>query len=197
MGAVYLPPRSDKKLYTEHVERVEYLKSLYCEHEFVIFGDYNLPRVEWSHNEEGLVSVCSCEDPVIQENTNIITDAFTFLDYKQYYPNHPIKGYTLDLVFSSLLGSSFYQVSSSDSLVPEEDHHLSSFFKFQVKSCSVIEDNSMYFDFNNADYPSILSELNEEVWEEFFDSELVSINVNKFYEKLNNLIACTSQESPK
>lgn len=188
-GAVYLPPGTNKNFYEEHVARVESLKRIFKDHEFIVAGDYNLKKTNWYNNEEGLDSICSNSDKRIQESASIITNGFSFMNFFQLFSEHPRKGYTLDLVLSSLDNQNVKQIHSLDSFVtPKEDHHEFAYFEIALDNYSVISDRTEYYNFDKADYVTITDKLKNTKWDEFFDSPSLTKNVDKFYNYLHNLI---------
>lgn len=188
IGAIYLPPRSDTSLYEEHVNCVDDLKNEFPDYNFLLLGDYNLPSVIWSYSEEGLSSDYGQSDQVIEANTETITNGFTLHDFQQFIPEHPSKGYTLDLCFSSLNSSDVSIINSLDSLVPVEGHHVAHFLKIDVDINNVIRDNNQYFNFEKADYEVIENKLKSIEWDKFFKSNNVNDNVKQFYSLLYDII---------
>ena len=83
----------------------------------------------------------------------------------------------MDFAFATLESSLLKQVRSLDSLVPEEDHHLSSFFDINTKTFRTSCDKNKYYDFYKANYTAIVNKLNDVIWDELFDSSSVTANV--------------------
>lgn len=80
-GGVYIPPLSSSRVYESHMSSVEYLKSHYPGHTFIICGDYNIPEVSSDNDDCGLTysisssSRASCVPETFATNNffNIIT----------------------------------------------------------------------------------------------------------------------------
>ena len=44
IGAFYPSPRDDINVYLQHTQSIELLKNEYESHEFILMGDYNIPK---------------------------------------------------------------------------------------------------------------------------------------------------------
>jgi len=47
IGADYIPPASDVNVYDIHFNAIDVLLNNNCHSKFLIFGDYNLPNINW------------------------------------------------------------------------------------------------------------------------------------------------------
>lgn len=56
VGAVYIPPNSSLQLYESHANIVDAIFSKYTSSKFILCGDYNIPGVDWSSDELGLIA---------------------------------------------------------------------------------------------------------------------------------------------
>ena len=139
VGTFYPIPRDDNKIYALHTNTCERIQSEYPENELLIIGDYNLPKTIWSNSgllTDSFEAVCYHEDRAIKENVNTIEEGFSFLGFKQFYPVHPDKGYSLDLAFSTFEADNINVVPSVDSIVPVEALHHDPIF-FSIKNCAM------------------------------------------------------------
>jgi hypothetical protein len=57
IGAVYIPPASDINVYDIHFNTVDFLLNINCSSKLLIFGDYNLPNINWQSVNGSIVSV--------------------------------------------------------------------------------------------------------------------------------------------
>ena len=132
IGAFYASPSEDVDGYLQHAQSIEILKNKYESHEFILLGDYNLPKTIWyNYNElsDALNAQCDRLDWKVRENVELIVNTFSYFGLYEHYPTHPGKGYTLDLAFSTFEEREFRYVSSLDYLVPiDAAHHEPAFF---------------------------------------------------------------------
>ena len=56
LGAVYLAPNIQPLIYNSHASTVEHLISIYSPSSVLLCGDYNIPNVDWNHENLGLIA---------------------------------------------------------------------------------------------------------------------------------------------
>lgn len=78
IGTVYLPPQTSLLNYELHSTCVENLLSDINPKPFILYGDYNIPKTSWSHDDLGLKSSSFASAPA-----TIISDSFAFLNLIQ------------------------------------------------------------------------------------------------------------------
>lgn len=177
--------------YINHVNTVESLIDQYKKNDFLILGDYNLRETLWTNNSdlsESLLANCWCPNNLVQENSALIMNMFSYFGMQQYYPVHRNKGYTLDLAFSTLSEYNIRQIDSVDCLVPLDEHHPHVFFEI---NCNILYDVTRIknvLDFKKADYDAINQKLSSVDWETVFEGNCIESNTGKFYTIINELI---------
>jgi len=56
IGAVYIPPAFDINVYDIHFNAIDILLNNNCHSKFLIFGDYNLPNINWQSVNDSIVA---------------------------------------------------------------------------------------------------------------------------------------------
>ena len=104
IGVIYIPQYAqyDTIVYQEHVTVVEELKTKYPDAHLCLFGDFNLPHLNWTSSGSLNFELISTPDKKIHNAAKVLLDSFALYNLKQFFPHNPSKNYTLDLFFSSL-----------------------------------------------------------------------------------------------
>src|SRR5699024_1400047 len=89
-----IPPNSDGAIYKSHCRDLEIIFNRFIDSDFIIAGDFNLPKVNWNDDFNLIRSEC--------ENFEILMSTYTFLNLNQVnkYPNN--RNVFLDLVFTNI-----------------------------------------------------------------------------------------------
>ena len=131
LAATYLPPDSPLEYYTRFLSALEDASASLPEHKIFVCGD--LRNVVWGNDPLYCVFTAYLP-PELRECT--VFETFAMLGISQLYPNHPSKGYTLDLLFAS---SDFVKnCDLVDPLVPCDSHHVAQYFEVFL-NCSDCE----------------------------------------------------------
>lgn len=80
-----MPLKSDQDMYFHHVSTVEKLKLEHLNREFIILGDFNLPKVNWVKDcdfTKSLFAECSHNSNLIRKNSTTLMNSFCFFDFK-------------------------------------------------------------------------------------------------------------------
>src|SRR5699024_2440406 len=90
VGGLYIPPNSDGAIYKSHCRDLEIIFNRFIDSDFIIAGDFNLPKVNWNDDFNLIRSKC--------ENFEILMSTYSFLNLNQVnkYPNN--RNVFLDLV---------------------------------------------------------------------------------------------------
>ncbi|KAG5897552.1 hypothetical protein JTB14_007268 [Gonioctena quinquepunctata] len=114
LGGVYIPPKSNLQIYYDHVESVFELFNTHPDHEFLVFGDYNIPDLIWTPQENSLKASCPDSSP-----GKVVNDSLSTIGLNQVncIPNN--HGVFLDLVFSHLITV----VALADELLMDVNYH--------------------------------------------------------------------------
>jgi len=86
----------------------------------------------------------------ITECANLLNDFSLVHDFKQFYPVHDKKKYTLDLLLSDL---DFKRIESMDYLVEvDKDHHFPQFFSISLNTFQEVLYNNIQYNYKNFIY---------------------------------------------
>ena len=124
----YIPSAAPLTDYGSLSETLEDLYCQYSDHTFFVRGDLNLTRISWNSSEDALtcLKLPGCRTAV-HEAAEVMVDLFSLLHLHQFYPDHPNKVYTLDLVFAAENSIKF--LNSQNDIVPvDASHHMSATF---------------------------------------------------------------------
>ncbi|KAJ8672184.1 hypothetical protein QAD02_003443 [Eretmocerus hayati] len=112
-----------------------------------------MPDISWP-NHQLQFSMNNRLNPDNQQRSDAICQLFSSMDLNQWMPEHPDKGYTLDLIFTQhrLLEIADQQ----DQLAPCDPHHKVFFGELKVLNGSKFPSESrVEYDFRSADYDEI------------------------------------------
>lgn len=122
ISSTYFPPLSSVATFRSHCESVEQLELLYPNVKWLMFGDYNLPKVTWEISD---LACC----PIFKATTtlrervcaSILADTLSFLNLTQINQIVNENNSLLDLIFSEA-GS--HSVSfAPDAIVSADTYH--------------------------------------------------------------------------
>ena len=154
--AAYFQPNSKIDLYSDHMHAVEYITNKNADHQFIFVGDYNLPHIVWKtdplHYQQK-----SYVDPIHRFYADNICAPYSLLNLEQFYPLHPNKGYSLDLLFAN--AGAISPLDLQEELVRLDSHHQVYFFDINLPKEPSVLNISPKRNFLAADYDAILSDL--------------------------------------
>ena len=104
---------------------------------------------------------------------------------KQYYPHHPVKGYSLDLMFSNL---ALDLTEVIDPLIKCDEHHIPVVCTFEANTVETVYFDRIVYNFKNANVEGISDALKNVDWDAAFAVNDVDDNVSKFYKVLDETI---------
>lgn len=149
VGGVYIPPLSPLSIYESHAHCIENLMHLFPEDIFIICGDYNLPEISWSCDDDGLTYSYTSST-----RAPFITETFAANGFYQANNVLNLNNITLDLIFCT--DKHLVVENSNEPLVPIDKHHpalnISLPVNTQFPSCDT---SHSYFNFKKANYNSI------------------------------------------
>lgn len=149
IGGVYLPPNSPSIKYEMFTDTVEDLISKYLDHKFIICGDFNLPGISWSNDNDGLIYSTTSSPRGYCVPESLAANNF-------YQVNNVFNsfGSILDLIFVTHYNLNVYKAPIS--AVPEDHYHPAlSIDLTPVNTQPLISSPHSFFDFRRADYTSI------------------------------------------
>ena len=102
VSVVYIPPASTAAPYTVHTNLAIDIYEKYSDYKFIFVGDYNLTGITWSKSSplKCYSSEKSTSDHII--NSDIINNAYSYMNLSQFFSVLDSKGYTLDLFLTDL-----------------------------------------------------------------------------------------------
>lgn len=173
LGAVYIPPASNKESYQFHCDSTEFMASTYSDAMLCIIGDYNLPEIIWWNDDLGLLSSGH------NSSADCLIESFPFLNLFQLNTISNANNVMLDLVFSS---NSLLDVSlASDYLVKCDKHHPAiAIFVPCNKTYQCLEFEEFMYNFKNCNFNDINDYLLNVHWDTILNSEL-NTSVELFY----------------
>jgi hypothetical protein len=157
IGAVYLPPNCPLQLYESHANTVEDIVSKYTPIPFVLCGDFNIPGVDWSCDNLGLIA-----SGTLSPSATIISDSLSLLNFFQCNNVQNHLGGLLDLIFSCKNDVSVEKAPSS--LVGIDLYHPPLAVTYPLPNQHKDEVNFTYRDFKAANYTSITEFFNSYNW---------------------------------
>ncbi|XP_022178703.1 uncharacterized protein LOC111039470 [Myzus persicae] len=181
VGGVYLPPRSPLSVVESHITSVEHIISSYKPNSLVICGDYNLPNINWSSDELGLIGT---NDPNIISTT--IIDSFSYLNFFQHNFFRNNHGSILDLVFSNC--NRITVNLATEYLVIPDPYHPPLHVVFPSQSDKSVVNTHTYKDFKAANYNAITQFINSFNWELTFSQYTIEDAASVFNEALLHAI---------
>lgn len=187
IGTLYIPPDSCSVTYNRHM----LITKKICEGAdkdttIVLFGDFNLPSLEWiqsdiqensyipinvsNQSEEIVINTC-CELGMFQMNY-VLNDNDRILDL--LWINEP------DLCICQMC---------VNNILYNEVHHKALKIELDIQISTSSESKQFFMDFNNADYNKINRELDSVNWNDVFANKNgLNSKVKEFYEILNKII---------
>ncbi|XP_060876918.1 uncharacterized protein LOC132949850 [Metopolophium dirhodum] len=181
VGGVYLPPRSPLSVVESHTTSVEHIISSYKPNSLVICGDYNLPNINWSSDELGLIGT---NDPSIISTT--IIDSFSYLNFFQHNFFRNNHSSILDLVFSNC--NRITVNLATEYLVIPDPYHPPLHVVLPSQSDKSVVNTHTYKDFKAANYPAITQFINSFNWELTFSQYTIEDAASVFNEALLHAI---------
>lgn len=154
----------------------------------MLFGDYNLSKIAWSSSLPLRAECTSYVDPNGIDAVNHVASVFTCLSLKQFFPAHPSKGYTLDLLFSNV-DSIFVSDPPDDFVFKSNDNHCPKLFSFPHKSFASLKPKLFYKNFFSCDYGPIITRLSGIEWSSLFKDKSLDEMVDILSEELNEVVA--------
>lgn len=178
VGGVYLPPNCNIDKYRAHCSTVEEVCQGHPSCMLAIFGDYNLPGVQWYNGEDGVSVQCSEASPA-----GLVAETFAYCNLYQSIDHPNSRNIYLDLVFANY--SECETMPAIDLLTGNSVHHIAYTFSLGVKPLSSLEYEEFYYDFRNVDYVAVNNFCAEIDWECLYQCENVNKMAEWFYQALH------------
>ena len=201
LGAVYIPPAARASSYFDFCVSVDEVASQLPCTNILLFGDYNLPRYNWSCPTPGNDVVLSRLAPVGGVSAHaLIKETCLFHNHRQINacPNH--RGCLLDVVFCNFSGVTI--ASASDPLLPIDLFHPALLANLQLCATkAACRPGTRRYNFSNGDYPRVIEFLNSVNWDSSLNGlstdQAVSFLYDRILYAINSFIPLTRWHSPK
>ena len=151
----------------------------------VVLGDFNLSRVKWDFQDVLHWLPMEPESDSTKTTASKLRNLLALLDMKQFYPLHPNKDCSLELLFSNLA------VEGSEALDPMvrcDEHHIPAVFTFEACVKDTIKVDRIVYNFKRSNVQGIVDTLNAVDWSESLNAETVDEFVSRFYNVLNDAV---------
>lgn len=181
---IYIRPAYSISDYFHHTKIISDLSNKFPDYNFIIAGDFNIPKISWSNNPVKF-KVIDYVPPLKINCAKLLCDTFSSMDISQIFPLHKIKNYSLDLFFAPTQLVSLEDLD--EPLLRCDSHHVPCYFKIDIPVFEV-GDTSVHRNFYKADFISINKTLMETNWDDVLDSVDINVNVDKFYHILHGVI---------
>ena len=185
LEAVYIPPGSPICVYENHLKKVENISRFYSDHRLLITGDFNLPKISWNFNDYLICDFLEGSSLPSKQAASLICDLYNSSNLKQFFPPHPNKTYTLDLLFEN--NDLVEYLHSSDHLVPLEfSHHVSATFGINIPCSHLQYNHTSKYNFRDIDDEALATCLGSLNWNDILDFDFLNLNesINLFYDIL-------------
>lgn len=160
----YIPPCSNVEIYAKHLSACESLSEFAGLNDIlVVTGDFNLPQIGWSIDDENVPCLIPCN--VTSEVETLFTDTLAGLNLSQINGIFNNRGRLLDLIYTT--ESDEFLVNRSTNLLKHENiHHPAIEIIFETTPAYVPcpLDNTL-FDFKKANYATLSEFFSSINWE--------------------------------
>ncbi|KAL1400491.1 hypothetical protein pipiens_007388 [Culex pipiens pipiens] len=183
---VYIPPNSDATIYTQHSSCVQQLCDLaQGPDEVIVVGDYNVPNLSW-HFDEDINGYLPSGQSTEQEVALIEDVLGTGLQQMFDLPN--ANGRLLDLALVSD-SSRFQLIEPPRAILKVDAHHRPFILVLDMQSTgTAAEQAGTYYDFANCDTTALNNSIASLDWANLLLVGSVDDIVERFYDKLNEII---------
>lgn len=177
---VYIPPNSSLQCYESFCETCESMRNKYDDHRFILYGDFNLPNVQWTFEDDILAPV-ALRSPTAE----VLLDTMAFLELQQINPHHNNIGRVLDLVFAD----EFQETSvlfCSDSLIDIDAYHPAIECYFNINIVPELKNNnfSTFYHFDIANFEDLNNFYNLVDWDFLTSLSDIDLATERFYSAL-------------
>lgn len=159
-----------------------------CEDSVIVVGDYNLPRLLWSFDDDlasYLPSNASSEQELVFTENMIASGLQQICDVRN------TNGRLLDLAFVSN-SNEVELIEAPCTILPSDRHHKPFVLRLTARSTmeSLPATSAEHdFDFNRCDYDAVIEELRLVNWEDIFHDANVNAAVATFYDVVFRIIS--------
>ena len=179
-GCVYIPPLSDSVLYDKFGLSLNTIRQKFPDAELYVFGDFNLPRINWNNTTLGVDAVAVTQtSPFILNSATTLSHFINFNNLHQFNTITNKNDVLLDLVFSNV---NYLQITNPDDILSKIDnHHPPLNFSLNIKLPKIKVFAPLKFDFKKCNYQDITDYLNSLDWYHLFSNSDLETNIDIFY----------------
>ena len=123
----------------------------------IAVGDFNLSKVKWGFQDVLHWLPTELVSDTTKSAASKLRNLLAPMDIEQFYPLHPSKGYSLVLLFSTLVVECFEAVNP---LVRCDEHHIPAVFMLEAGVINTINVDRIVYNFNKANVQRIVNILN-------------------------------------
>ena len=195
IGSIYIPPASNISSFQEHIMHVEDIRNTFLDHQMILMGDYNLPRVIWSASTSGASHRFGVDcAPSSATCAAALIDNFASLGLYQHNLFSNSKGNILDLCFCSVNASVNL---SNDILSKIDEFHPVLSVSLPLTLCADLASGSFSslsarwdrYNFRRCNFEIFNHRLSMIKWRDTLGDLNLSAAVEKFYSVINDLVA--------
>lgn len=183
---VYIAPDSTDVIYNKHMESINIILKLLKENESVmIFGDFNLPNIEWKDIQDFNSELKNYSTPfnVKSIKESCIVDGMAFNNLVQINSIRNLNSNLLDLMFCNIQNDCrIFESESPLTLI--DKYHIPVEIIIEIEPFTPLEGLTRFRDFKKADYFIINSQLNSYDWSNL----LTNTDVDRDVDLLHNII---------
>lgn len=177
LGVLYVVPNADISLYQSHIDfATEIVDSLNGNNPCYVFGDFNLPNLKWSYDEESNAYLLPVN--VASDVESCVVDRLFALDLLQINDVKNDNDRLLDLLFTNNYLDTSVEIASHR-LLPDEIHHRA--LEISVNIAKLINNIS----FESETYKINFKQINISVLIHFFLA--LTGRINLWTQKLNRM----------
>ena len=160
IACLYIPPASNITTINRYLDAISFIESLlvHTSDTLLIFGDFNLPGIDWVPADADSTSMFPASTSSLAETE--LVDRCLSLGLHQINNIRNHQGRLLDLIFTNCVDEKCV-INTNDILVPLDNYHpaLDLLCNSSFDSNEIYSSSSFKFDFKNANYASVVSEL--------------------------------------
>lgn len=185
---IYLRPNSEPSKFVAHSDCVEQIiNKAACGDSVVIVGDYNLPHLLWSYDDD---VDCYLPTNASTEQELVFVENMISSGLQQICNIRNSNGRLLDLAFVKNCDVELFEAPSS--ILPTDRHHNPFVLRLTTQSASEslnIIPTDQEFDYDRCDHEAVIEDLRLLNWENIFSGANVNQALAAFYNLLFSIIS--------
>lgn len=182
ISAAYIPPKTPDEIYIAHFGALQSVIGIQNNSKFYLFGDYNLPDIEWLSNvSDTTFGAQNCHGSTLV--CRHIDNFMSLHNASQFNSLKNSMGRILDLIISN---NNCTVHTPSSVLLPIDSYHPPFITMICYKSVfqNLRRAKTFKYNFYKADYDKINHDLDQIDWCSVFEGVSAGDSVNVFYDKV-------------